>query len=148
MDISAGADEEAVGGQEDFVEDEEEQDVSALGPRAAEWIKAVDDAEIAENAAKAKEKGKGRAKAKAPESEAPAKDSRAPPKSGPVNLAKYAAVLDEVGEPLPMKMLAGAGALPFAFCWNGLGVAPGSDRRTTLTARCSRRDSVKNLAFR
>lgn len=104
VDISAGADEEAVGGQEDFVEDEEEQDVSALGPRAAEWIKAVDDAEIAENAAKAKEKGKGRAKAKAPESEAPAKDSRAPPKSGPVNLAKYAAVLDEVGEPLPMKI--------------------------------------------
>ena len=38
VDVSAGADEEAVGGQEDFVEDEEEQDVSALGPRAAEWI--------------------------------------------------------------------------------------------------------------
>lgn len=43
-----------------------------------------------------------------------------------------------------MMMLAGAGAgaLPFAFCWNGLGVAPGRDNSTTFTARCIRRDTT------
>jgi hypothetical protein len=53
----------------------------------------------------------------------------------------------DIYEPLPMKMLAGAGAaLPFAPAWKGDGVALGSERSCTLTGRWRRRDSVKKRA--
>jgi hypothetical protein len=48
--------------------------------------------------------------------------------------------------PVPMKIVAGGGALPFALVWKGVAVDVGSESITTRTGRCRRRDSVKNLA--
>jgi hypothetical protein len=50
--------------------------------------------------------------------------------------------------PVPMKILAEAGALAFAVAWKGVGAAFGKDSIWTFTGRWSSRDSVKNRAYR
>jgi hypothetical protein len=46
-----------------------------------------------------------------------------------------------------MQTLAGGGAVKVLDDWKGVAPAFGRDRISTFTCRCSKRDSVKNLAF-
>ena len=48
--------------------------------------------------------------------------------------------------PVPINMLAGEAAAALDPVWNGVATELGKDSICTRTGRCSRRDSVKNLA--